>query len=141
MPDFHYAIDAPTRLARVWMTGRVDAEIKLAAIESLYGDPLWKSDFSTIWDCTHATEVIVLPPDVPPLLGAITAETDGMDLFVGDDGLAYLMAKLFALLERRVGKRAHVCARLSDALAHLGLDALPPSLADPPEAEADRRVA
>lgn len=140
MPSRH-AIDPPSRLARVWMTGHVDAEAKLAAIEALHADPLWDVSFATIWDGTGASQVVVLPTDVPPLLEAFTTGDAGMDLFYGEQGMAYLMAKLFALLEGRRGKEAHVCPTMADVLERLGRSDLPVALQDPDGGATNRKVA
>ncbi len=128
---YRHVIDTHTGIARVWMTGRIDADAKHAALDALYSDPLWKGEMTVIWDCAYATEVIVLPHDVPPLLDAITQDLEGCDLFYGDHDIAYLMAKLFATLERRRGKRARVCRSMSEVLSELKRDDLPFPLRDP----------
>ncbi len=128
--SFRYAIVPDENIARIWLEGHATAKLKMAVIHAFRSDPLWKPGLYVIWDCMRDTAVILAPTDIPALLNLITEE-DGMDLFYGNRHIAYGVAKLFALLERRKGRRAHVCETMADVLTALGRDSLPTALRDP----------
>jgi hypothetical protein len=133
MPDspYRYVIAPGEGMARVWLVGRVDAESKKAALSALRADPDWQAGTGVLWDCVAADETDILPTDVPPMLDAMMEDPDGVDVFYGAHDVAYMIAKLFALLERTRGKHARVVGTIADACEVLGCTRLPPSLRDP----------
>lgn len=135
---YHYRIVPGESLARLWMTGRVDRDNKLAALEGLRSDPDWHENMDVIWDCSRTTEVIILPEDVPPLLEAVLEDAGGMDVFYGERDNVFVIAKLFATLERRRGKDARVCTTMDEVLDVLGRIQLPPALRDPDDGDQQR---
>ena len=137
--SYRYRIVPEESLARLWMMGRVDRDSKLAALEGLRSDADWHKNMDVIWDCTHTTEVIILPEDLPPLLEAVLEDAGGMDVFYGERDNVFVIAKLFATLERRSGKRARVCTTMDEVLDTLGRIQLPPALRDPDDEDQQRR--
>ncbi len=140
MPRFcQYRIVPEESLARLWVKGRVDRDSKLAALEELRSDADWHDNMTVIWDCTQATEIIILPEDLSPLLEAVLEDPGGIDVFYGERDNVFVIAKLFATLERRRGKHARVCTTMDEVLDTLGRTELPPALRDPADEDQQRR--
>lgn len=129
-------------MARVWFSGRLDADAKRAALSDLYARPSWQPGTAVIWDCQSVDEVVMLPGE-PEELAHASAEGDraGTDLFLCGSKTAALLGSLTAALERREGKQARVCLTLGDVLDALDLPELPPDLRGPGDDGAARRVA
>ncbi len=133
-----YCIVPEASLARLWIVGSVDRETQLAALSMLRGDPLWHENTDVIWDCSGVSEVVIDPTGLEEVLEALLDEPEGMDLFYGSQDDVYVIAKLFATLERRRGKRARVCKTMAEVLDALDCTSLPEALRDAAD-EADGR--
>ncbi|MGB3545121.1 hypothetical protein [Rubrivirga sp.] len=103
-------------------------------VSTVHGDADWRASFDAIWDCSSVRSHVVQPDDVSPLVEAMVEDTalegeGGRDVLVESESLSESMfSPMLVRLLRRSGEDAYVVQTMEEALAVLGVDALPPAL-------------
>lgn len=125
-----YAIDPAEALAYGRMWGVVTGQDMLRLVAAVHGDAAWRPGFDAVWDCRAVTAHVVSPEEVQPLVAEEAASGPGRDVLI-ENGRAddAALSQMLAAFCRRRGKDMTVYRVLDEALAALGRDALPASLA------------
>ena len=130
---FDYAVDPGAGLAVARMTGTLTGPDMAEIVTAVHADADWEPAFDAIWDCSVVRAHVVQPDEVPPLVEAVLEAgaakgSAGRDVLIENASLA--RSAFSEMLVRRLRRHqdAHVVRRMEQALAVLGLDALPPAL-------------
>lgn len=129
--QFVAAIDADAHLAYARLWGTVTGGEMLEVIEAVHRDAAWRDGFDAIWDCSGVTAHVVGIEEMQPLVDEEAASGDGQDALIESPGLGEsAISNLLATFCRRRGKAMTVHISVEAALAAMGRDALPASLAN-----------
>jgi hypothetical protein len=130
---FVYRIDPNARLAAIAFFGDVTGRDLVAALEALFGDEAWEPGFQAVWDgrglqsirLSYADYGAVMAASVR-LLGRIGGGTGVILTSDPEEYEAAFMVRKY--LGPVPGKQVRLADNLPEALALLGIQALPPEL-------------
>lgn len=125
-----YAIDPAVGLALVRITGAVTGADIARCARALQADPRWTPDLAVVWDERGITSLDVTPEGLKKMVEAQTRHATGPDFIVTEREDHEILLRLYAWRVQARGRPAQVFASLEQALAALGLDALPAALRD-----------
>lgn len=96
---FDCRIEPERRLGWIVLTGTVDGEGFLEAMEALYRHPDWQPGFSALWDARRLGQLLLEPADMHRILAAMQALASqmgqGRAAFVVPREIDYTIARLF----------------------------------------------
>lgn len=124
-----YRINEEHGLALVNVRGDVNGAYIAECARALQADPGWSSSFAGIWDERGIDQLDIIPTDLDEMVEAQAHGQTGLDIIITAREDHELVQRLYAWRVRARGRPATVCSSLEEALACLGIDALPPDLA------------
>lgn len=131
---FAHRIAPSHRLAAIRFYGTVTGTDILEGIRSLYSDPAWEPGFQMIWDARDVAQLILDPADADAVVEVSKTHQDlsrqSRTAVLSGGFFVYTSAMMFHVRANRGTEREmEIFETLPEALAWLGLDELPPTLA------------
>lgn len=131
---FSYGIDAARGVGLLRFSGTLTGPDLVRATHDFYGDAAWQPTHRALWDTRAVERLIIEPTDTTQFVAALLSLRpligDGKTAAVTATVEVYFIARLIRELSlRNTDRQVEVFERLEDALAWLGLEEIPPELA------------
>lgn len=119
---YSYSIAPDERLARIQLSGTVDGNEIITAWHQVVSDPAWESGFSSLWDASETSRLLLLPGDIDAFAAsaekATTLRGPGHTAVVATDISVHINAFLLCLRSKGGDEREfRVFERVGDAEA------------------------
>jgi hypothetical protein len=115
---FPHLIDQTRRFARVTLSGSVHGHQIAAAMEAMYQDPYWATEFDILWDASGITELLL---DASDFLGFVRVQKKyaavgpRREIIIARRNLDRAMAKTYAMFMKAGAHRVYVCQSEEEA--------------------------